>query len=146
MKRLAKIILSSVFIFLLIFAVGCQKAMVNEVVTIYNKTNHTIAVIAIAPEKDVINSEEMVVILDGDSAHSPMSADDYKIQIPEELIDSSWYIFVSGVKIENGSYTENDIATFESEVGKIFTDDTYGFQIEFDDIEKTFVLIPLSGV
>ncbi len=141
MKRITAFVLSALLLCVL-FATGCGKAVKDEVVTIYNRTNVTVDVIAIAPEADVLNSENAIVFCNSKGAHGVMSAEDYFAKIPEKLLDSDWYLYVSGT-----SKRQETPHVLEENVGKIFENDTiYGFQFVYDYENENLKLIPLSGV
>ncbi len=141
MKKITALILSALLLSTLLFT-SCGTALKDEVVTIYNRTNVTVNVIAMAPEKDVLNSEDAIVFCDSPSALGVMSAEDYFAKIPEDLLDSDWYLYVSGT-----SDRQKDPYVLEENVGAVFANDhTYGFQFVFDYDIENLKIVPLSGV
>lgn len=141
MKRITALILSALLLCTLLVT-GCGKAVKDEVVTIYNRTNVKVNIIAMAPEADVLNSENVIIFCDAPAALDVMSAEDYFTEIPEELLNSDWYLYVSGT-----SDRQEDPYILEKNVGAVFENDhTYGFQFIFDYDVENLDIVPLSGV
>lgn len=141
MKRITALILSALLLSVL-FTAGCGKAMQDEVVTIYNRTNVTVSVIAMAPEADVLNSENAIFFCTAPASHGTMSAEDYFAEIPEKFVDSDWYLYISGT-----SKRQEEPYVLEENVGAVFKDSkVYGFQFVFDYDVNNLKIEPLSGV
>lgn len=141
MKKIVTKILSVMLLAVTVFCIGCSGNKKDEVVTIYNKTNYIVDCIALAPESDVLNSKDKIILFDSENIHAPMYAEDYKIKVPMSLLEKDWYLYVSGAK---KGFLEMYIS--ETAIGDIFNNDTYGFQLEFDSEAENFVIVPLSGV
>lgn len=132
MKKLIPLLLTAVLFTAL---TSCGKT--EEIITIYNASDYYIDCIAIAPEPDVFTSEDAILFfdyeLDYTSRLDPKTAIEGNFEVPADLADETWYIYVSG------SY-EEFIDMYEQviEAGAIFADGTWGFQIDFDSEAGNF--------
>ncbi len=138
MKKLIPLLLVTLLITAL---TSC--GITEDTLTFHNASDYHIDCIAIAPEADVLASDEMILFfdyeLDFESLLAPKSTLEFSFEIPNDKLDDTWYLHVSGAP---EGFLEMYVK--EIEAGAIFSDGTWGFTINFDSEAKNFTLTPLG--
>lgn len=145
MKRIISFILAAM---MLLLGTSCKYLKTEETLHIYNATGDCyIDCVAIAPTPDVLNSEDAIILFAADERLKPKTAGDYAFKVEDSMHDGEWYIYVSGsLKLFADEYGLTEMFKTEQEIGTVFTGSVYGFQIEYDSENETFIITELSGI
>ncbi len=144
-KRILSVLLAAM---MLLLCTSCQFLKTEETLHIYNAAEDAyVDCVAIAPTPDVLNSEDAIILFGADRKMNPRTANDYTFKVQDSMLNGTWYIYVSGsVKLFADQYGFTEMFKTEQEIGAVFTGSVYGFQIEYDSENQTFLITELSGI
>ena len=143
MKRLIKLV-AILLVFCMAFAVtSCGKeSTIDDIITIYNNTDHMLTSIVMATSEKELNSEDAIVLFDEQTHMNPKSANDYGVEFPEKAYKGTWFIKVVGTDTQKQmSYsTSYDLGEVFNTPDDKYTEEVIGFQIDFDTEKEMYII------
>lgn len=147
MKKILAIISAAV---LVLSMSGCSKT-VKKTVTLTNESGYPLDAAILSTSENVFDADNNIVFFDAsaDGSYMPaLSAADYTFEIPAELADAEWFLYVSA--IDNNQLgainTTELVGNVFSEANEVseYQNEVYGFSFEYVDEIKNFEVHTLT--